>query len=149
MTQDFNARSKTTIRISSAAVAVTSMLLLSGCQISETSAGPATSSANSSAASSSAIPAVQGSIVSADGLYQLMPDFHCRDDGPDSEDTRCLTLDCPATAESAAEGRPVIWKRASRTIVSPGWQDWVPVSGPTCFYDPHACAKPYVVTSRD
>lgn len=136
MIRDLHACKKTVTRLGTVAMAVSSLLLVSGCQGGEdrsTSTSPAPLSKQVSSPASA-----QGTIISADGLYQLMPDFHCRDNGPDSEDNRCLTLECPATADSKAEGRPVIWKKALRTVVSPGWQDWVPVSGPTCFYDPHA-----------
>lgn len=132
------ARFSSSTRLKSAILVVTGVLFLSACEGSSTP--PVSSSSDGTSANSTPhhYELTQASIISADGLYQLMPDFHCRDDGPDSEDTRCLTLECPATAESAPEGRPVIWKRALRTIASPGWHDWVPVSGPTCFYDPHA-----------
>ena len=125
-------------RLRSLALAVAGMALLSSCQSPGNSSGQgAPATPTTVAAFDSAYPD-QGVIVSADGLYQLMPDFHCRDDGPDSEDSRCLTLSCPATASSAREGRTVIWKRAPRAIANPGWHDWVPVGPPTCFYDPAA-----------
>ena len=122
-------------RMGATILVLCSALLLNGCEFSdeESNSKPAGDTAPSPSQSTAQTP-----IISADGLYQLMPDFHCRDDGPDSEDNRCLTLECPATAESATEGRPVIWKRALRTIANPGWQDWTPVTGPVCFYDPHA-----------
>lgn len=138
MTRALFVRKSAPAGLRAAILAVSAALLLTACQ------GGGAASVAASADASSALPTstipelTQGSIVSADGLYLLMPDFHCRDDGPGSEDTRCLTLECPPTADSAAEGRPVIWKRALRTISNPGWHDWVPVSAPTCFYDPHA-----------
>lgn len=131
-----SARSSTSALVKSALVAVSGVLLLTACQGS--TPGSRSADATSSNTTSAHTNVAQGSIVSADGLYQLMPDFHCRDDGPDSEDTRCLTLECPATTDSAAEGRPVIWKRALRTIASPGVHDWIPMGDPTCFYDPRA-----------
>lgn len=138
MNRVFIARFSTSTRVKSAVLAVGGVLLLSACQGSGTSPVSTSADGTSTNSTSHHKELTQAFIVSADGLYQLMPDFHCRDDGPDSEDSRCLTLECPATADSAAEGRPVIWKRALRTITNPGWYDWIPVSGPTCFYDPHA-----------
>jgi len=138
MIRDFHPRSSTATRLGTVAMAVSCLFVICGCQGGEDRPG-STSPAPLSTELSSPMPvSAQGVIISSDGLYQLMPDFHCRDDGPDSEDNRCLTLECPATADSEAEGRPVIWKKALRTVVNPGWQDWVPVSGPTCFYDPKA-----------
>ncbi|TVU58861.1 hypothetical protein FQP90_20205 [Paenarthrobacter nitroguajacolicus] len=132
------ARVTTSVHWRTAALAITGVLLLSGCQSGGNPAGSATTDRMSADPTSKYPELASGSIVSADGLYQLMPDFHCRDDGPDSKDAGCLTMECPATADGATEGRPVIWKRALRTIANPGWQDWIPVGGPTCFYDPHA-----------
>ncbi|MFJ4267403.1 hypothetical protein ACIPY1_12675 [Paenarthrobacter nicotinovorans] len=136
MYQIFNASTSAVChRMGATVLVLCSALLLSGCEFidEESNAKPAGDTAPSASQATAQTP-----IISADGLYQLMPDFHCRDDGPDSEDNRCLTLECPATAESSTEGRPVIWKRALRTIANPGWQDWTPVTGPVCFYDPHA-----------
>ncbi|MGO4147828.1 hypothetical protein AB4Y77_22420, partial [Paenarthrobacter sp. YAF11_1] len=65
-----------------------------------------------------------------------MADTHCRADGPDTKDPGCDALECPATTTGGEEGTPVIWKEAPRAITNPGWTDWIPVSGPTCLYDP-------------
>ena len=138
MKRDLYACTTTATRLATTAMALSGLLLISGCQDGENLASSPSTAPLSTEVSSGAPASAQAVIISADGLYQLMPDFHCRDDGPDSEDNRCLTLECPATAGSKAEGRPVIWKKALRSIASPGWQDWVPVSAPTCFYDPHA-----------
>ncbi len=113
------ARVSTSTRVKSAVLAVGGVLLLSACQGSGTLPVSTSADATSTNPTPSGSDLARSSIVSADGLYQLMPDFHCRHNGPESEDNRCLTLECPATAESAAEGRPVIWKRALRTIASP------------------------------
>ncbi|WP_238324397.1 hypothetical protein [Paenarthrobacter aurescens] len=67
---------------------------------------------------------------------QYMADTHCRADGPDTKDPGCDALDCPATTPAGEEGTPVIWKEAPKAITNPGWTDWIPVSGPTCLYDP-------------
>ncbi|BCW61452.1 hypothetical protein StoSoilB22_04250 [Arthrobacter sp. StoSoilB22] len=72
----------------------------------------------------------------ADDPNQYMADTHCRADGPDTKDPGCDALECPATAPGGEEGTPVIWKEAPKAITNPGWTDWIPVSGPTCLYDP-------------
>ncbi|MFJ4287354.1 hypothetical protein ACIPY0_17070 [Paenarthrobacter nicotinovorans] len=136
MNRIFNASTRAVSRRMGATVLVLcSALLLTSCESweEESKANPAEDTSPPAAQTTAQTP-----IISADGLYQLMPDFHCRDDGPDSEDNRCLTMECPPTAVGEPEGRPVIWKRAPRTIPNPDWQDWIPVTGPVCFYDPHA-----------
>ncbi len=72
----------------------------------------------------------------ADDPNQYLADTHCRADGPDTKDPGCDALECPATATGGEEGTPVIWKEAPKAITNPGWTDWIPVSGPTCLYDP-------------
>jgi len=67
---------------------------------------------------------------------QYMADTHCRADGPDTKDPGCDALTCPATTPGSQEGTPVIWKEAPKAITNPGWTDWIPITGPTCLYDP-------------
>ncbi len=81
------------------------------------------------------IPHVNGSSAAVDP-NQYMADTHCRADGPDTKDPGCDALECPATETNTEEGTPVIWKEAPKAITNPGWTDWIPVSGPTCLYDP-------------
>ncbi|WP_017199211.1 hypothetical protein, partial [Arthrobacter sp. M2012083] len=71
-----------------------------------------------------------------DDPNQYLADTHCRADGPDTKDPGCDALSCPATNPAGEEGTPVIWKEAPKAIANPGWTDWIPVSGPTCLYDP-------------
>ncbi|SEJ46357.1 hypothetical protein SAMN04487917_10641 [Arthrobacter sp. yr096] len=67
---------------------------------------------------------------------QYKADTHCRADGPDTKDPGCDALQCPPNTAGGEEGTPVIWKEAPKAITNPGWTDWIPVSGPTCLYDP-------------
>ncbi|MFP3580238.1 hypothetical protein SB659_11710 [Arthrobacter sp. SIMBA_036] len=72
----------------------------------------------------------------AEDPNQYMADVHCRTDSPDTRDPGCNTLDCPPKTPGGQEGTPVIWKQAPKAITNPGWTDWIPITGPTCLYDP-------------
>ncbi|BCW60619.1 hypothetical protein StoSoilB20_39660 [Arthrobacter sp. StoSoilB20] len=74
--------------------------------------------------------------AAAEDPSQYMADTHCRADGPDTKDPGCDALECPATEANTEAGTPVIWKEAPKAITNPGWTDWIPVTGPTCLYDP-------------
>ncbi|MDI2021412.1 hypothetical protein [Paenarthrobacter nicotinovorans] len=83
-------------------------------------------------------PSLSGTASSstAEDPNQYMADTHCRADGPDTKDPGCDALDCPATTPGGPEGTPVIWKEAPKAITNPGWTNWIPITGPTCLYDP-------------